>query len=333
MHTKVGSGRWFDWVITVLAGWLVVGVFVDGWAHLHLESALETFFTPWHGVMYSGYAACALALIIVWGINIHRGFRWHEALPHHYGLSLVGVVVFAVAGAGDLLWHQLVGVEANIEALVSPTHLGLAIGALLIVGGPLRELLRRQNQAQRGLLTDAPAVLSLTYVLSLIGFMGQYLHPLGDVWPATQTAEPFFGQALGLGQIVFFTVLLMGAVLALLRRRDLPFGSFAAVLGAQAVGMAFLHDTHQFVITSLIAGLLIDMLVAHAGAQMHRPRIIRVFSFAIPVIFFVLHFTAVELTWGILWSTHLWVGAIVIAGLIGWLMSYLVVPPYHEHSR
>lgn len=332
MEHKVGSGRWFDWLMAVLGGALVAGIFLDGWAHLHLEAAFETFFTPWHAVMYSAYAICAVTLIIVWGMNIHRGFPWHVALPHHHGLSLVGVVVFALAGAGDLLWHQFIGIENNLEALLSPTHLGLALGAALIVGGPLRELLKRENQALRGLLADLPAVLSLAYFLSIISFMGQYLHPFANVWPAAETSDPFFGQALGIAQVVFFSVLLMSLVLTLLRRRDLPFGSFAVVLGLHAVAMAFLYDTHQFIITAVIAGLIIDMLVMHAGAQMHSLRVMRVFGFAVPTLFFILYFVAIEVTQGIVWSAHLWVGAIMIAGLIGWLMSFIATPSYHKHS-
>ena len=46
--------------ITLAAGvWLLTGTYVDGWAHNNLRD-LETFFTPWHAVLYSGFAACAL---------------------------------------------------------------------------------------------------------------------------------------------------------------------------------------------------------------------------------------------------------------------------------
>jgi hypothetical protein len=39
------------------------------------------------------------------------------------------------------------------------------------------------------------------------------------------------------------------------------------------------------------------------------------------------YFLALRLTEGIWWSVHVWAGAIVLAGLVGWLVSYLVVPP------
>src|SRR5919201_3279095 len=63
----------FDWVVAILSCWLVGGVFVDGWAHNHMAS-LETFFTPWHAVLYSGFAAVATPLAFAWlrGVRIER---------------------------------------------------------------------------------------------------------------------------------------------------------------------------------------------------------------------------------------------------------------------
>lgn len=38
--------------MTILLGtWLLLGIFVDGYAHRH--DVLETFFTPWHAILYS----------------------------------------------------------------------------------------------------------------------------------------------------------------------------------------------------------------------------------------------------------------------------------------
>ena len=41
----------------VFATWLIVGIFVDGWAHNNDKP--ETFFTPWHALFYSGFLATA----------------------------------------------------------------------------------------------------------------------------------------------------------------------------------------------------------------------------------------------------------------------------------
>ena len=47
-----------DAVTMLLGTWLLVGLVVDGWAHNNLQ-ALETFFTPWHALFYSGFLATA----------------------------------------------------------------------------------------------------------------------------------------------------------------------------------------------------------------------------------------------------------------------------------
>jgi hypothetical protein len=49
-------GRGADLITVMLGTWLLVGVFVDGWAHNNLHG-LETFFTPWHALLHSGYLA------------------------------------------------------------------------------------------------------------------------------------------------------------------------------------------------------------------------------------------------------------------------------------
>src|SRR5881409_482447 len=44
----------FDWVAVILCGWLEVGLYLDGWAHVHVPQ-IETFFTPWDTVLYTEF--------------------------------------------------------------------------------------------------------------------------------------------------------------------------------------------------------------------------------------------------------------------------------------
>ena len=41
----VAGGLRFDWVAVALAGWLIGGLHLDGWAHNH-HPEMESFFTP-----------------------------------------------------------------------------------------------------------------------------------------------------------------------------------------------------------------------------------------------------------------------------------------------
>jgi hypothetical protein len=90
-----------DLVTVVLSAWLIGGLFVDGWAHV-TRPQLETFFTPWHVVFYSGFAASALW--VGWSVWVRRrpGVAWREAVPVGYGPALAGLVLFAASGLGDL---------------------------------------------------------------------------------------------------------------------------------------------------------------------------------------------------------------------------------------
>lgn len=120
---------------------MVAGVYLDGWAYIH-RPGLETFFTPWHGVLYSAFALYALFVGgMVWRRFGARSDVWRRRLasvPLGYGIALIGIGVFAVGGGADLVWHQIFGVEAGVDALVSPTHLVLLAGGMLMVTAPGR---------------------------------------------------------------------------------------------------------------------------------------------------------------------------------------------------
>src|SRR5947209_12742825 len=94
----------FDQLMVIFVCWFVGGLFIDGWAHNH-GLMDQTFFTPWHAILYSGYAANAVLLLATFVRNHIRGQRWSEAIPDGYQLALLGVPIFAVAGVGDLIWH------------------------------------------------------------------------------------------------------------------------------------------------------------------------------------------------------------------------------------
>src|SRR5713101_8782213 len=87
------GGIRFDRVITIFICWFLGGLFLDGWAHNH-GLVDKTFFTPWHAVLYSGYFANAVLLVGTVVINHLRGYRWQQAIPSGYELSLFGVPLF-----------------------------------------------------------------------------------------------------------------------------------------------------------------------------------------------------------------------------------------------
>jgi hypothetical protein len=56
---RPAGGLRFDLPAALLALWMMLGMFLDGFAHHNLPESRETFFTPWHGLLYSGFLALA----------------------------------------------------------------------------------------------------------------------------------------------------------------------------------------------------------------------------------------------------------------------------------
>ncbi len=315
----------FDWVATLLASWLVGGIFLDGWAHNHIPS-LETIFTPWHAVLYAGYAANACFLTVMLLRRHKRGQDWRAALPAGYLISLVGAVIFLVGGVADLTGHVLFGIEKSIEGLLSPTHLTLALGATLIITGPLRAAVARRAVALP-LVNLLPAVLALTYVLALLMFFTQYAQPLVRSYADKATAEGLRG--LGIYAVLLQTASFMGVTLYAMRHWRLPFGSFALIIGlsdalinTQAQPVIFF----QVLLVGVGTGLLVD--AAYMVLRPFPPReALAAFAFVAPAIIYSVYFLVLASLHGIAWSGYLVGGSIVQAGLVGLLMSLLVGAP------
>ena len=55
------KATWREDLITgLLAGLLVLGLFLDGWSHINLQNGvLGEFWTVWHGLLYTGFTATA----------------------------------------------------------------------------------------------------------------------------------------------------------------------------------------------------------------------------------------------------------------------------------
>ena len=230
-QAKSLGGLGFDWLMALLSAWLIGGLYLDGWAHTHNPN-LETFFTPWHGVLYSGFLIQAGVLAGLFIRNLRRGHSFTTAMPEGYGLSLLGAAIFMVGGGGDMIWHILFGIEVGVEALLSPTHLVLAFGGVLLITGPLRAGLKRANDASWP--SYFPLLISTTLLFSIFTFFTDYAHPLGGTW-ITSLDRPgqgyvFVTQALGITTFLFQSALLTAIVLVLIRNQKLRPGALTFIL-------------------------------------------------------------------------------------------------------
>jgi hypothetical protein len=314
--------------MAMLAAVFVGGLFLDGWAHTH-GGVDQSFFTPWHAVFYAGYVAVASVLAASLLRNHARGYPWLRAVPAGYEPSLLGALIFAVGGMSDLIWHTLFGIEAGVEALLSPTHLALALGLGLIASGPVRAAWQRSWPVS-GWAAQGPMLLALTSTLSVLAFFTEYAHPL--VYVAAGAGHPHGGAVgLGVASILLQTGVLMATILLAVRFGRLARGALTLIVTLNAAAMGCLNFSSYYpwalVVGAGVAGVLVDAFYARLHPSATRPAAWRVFAFTLPATFYLCYFLALMVTEGIAWSVHLWVGSIVLAGIAGWLLSYLLVPP------
>ena len=281
-----GSLR-FDWLMLALGFWPLVGALTDANAHIN-DPKLEKFFTPWHALLYSGVLAVGVGIGYVAWRNHQRGYAWTRAVPPGYGLTLVGVGILGVAGIGDLIWHSLYGIERDIPAITSPTHMLIILGILLVVAGPLRSAYTRPAAEVRG-LAQLPMILSVLLMYTMITPL-QYLHPFsyrfaefGNVDLFANKPYPVVDSYLaeglhGLASILVTTAVLMGITLYLVRRWQLLFGALTFILTVNIAALGALQRDFSLVPAAFATGLLADLLILTLRPSPARPNLFRTFS-------------------------------------------------------
>ncbi len=325
-----------QWILLCATLWFNTGVFLDGWAHNHIPT-LETFFTPWHAVFYSGYALSAMTLF---GITLHnrtaRKVSWSEAIPLGYGYALIGVIIFASGGIFDLAWHEIFGIEKDVEALLSPAHIFLAVGGFLINTANLRAwILDRTMISSAKLIDHIPMLFSATCGIALGNFMTQFSHRVvvraGGDFPGKEMADVM--QSAAVAGYIVETALLTAMLLFLARHRPLPFGSFMFIITLSTAAMGWMLDGIFFVPGALFTGLVADILGRKLFPFTEHVLSVRIFSFVVPTMLFLLYFITIALREGIWWSVHMWSGSIVFAGLSGLLLSFCFLAPENHSLR
>jgi hypothetical protein len=333
-----------DLVTVLLATWLIAGLFIDGWAH-NTRPRLETFFTPWHAAFYSGFAASAAWMC--WSVWTRRRLArsWRESIPAGYGLGLAGLAIFLVSGAGDMSWHIAFGIERDIDALLSPTHLGLFTGAFLIVTTPLRSAWADQEVGRRARPGQLlPALLSLTLAGSLAAFMFQYLHPIDENFVSIgrelslrQSFTVFqypevhrLAIEAGIPGFMLSSTFLFGPLLFLLRRWRPPAGSALLVLGVQCLllqAMTGFEDAGLAVLGLIGAVAVEGLLAVLRPAPASRWRL-RSFCAVAPAVFWGVYLGGIALNDGGLgWTAEVWGGALVWSGLTLLALAMVMFPP------
>lgn len=312
--------------ITMVMGmWLIVGLFIDGFAHNH--GAVETFFTPWHAILYSGYLACAIWIaILTYQNKIRAGHAtWTAAIPTGYRLGVAGVLIFFIGGIGDMLWHTIFGIEKNIEALLSPTHLILLTGALMILTSPYRAMSYAEKDVSPSFQRLLPALTSVALTFAVMAFFLMYAWSFRqNLWMARE--EDAVAKAVV--DFLVTTMLLVLPIMLVLRRWKLPFGTVTYFFVFEAILMAVLDGFSHYgsIMILLISGIIGDLLLRSIKEKEVSAWQYRGVFFLLPVLIWGLYFADLRMFHTLDWSPELWGGTIFICGLCSMGLSMLTAP-------
>ena len=311
-------------LVTVVCGlWMTAGLFLDGYFHQNLDGTSESFLTPWHAVFYAGFTASALWIASMSRRRDAGTFDWRlRFLPPGYDGARTGLVMFAIGGVGDAAWHTSFGVERGVDALLSPTHLLLFAGLVLILTAPHRAATAAPSSPPRPWMV-ASSIISAT---ALVGFFLNFAWGLG-IAAFTRTAYDPVSEVgetqviAGVASMLVTTGVLFGAARLLVARRLPPPGALAVLSGVVSllVSAAFDEDI-EGVGAALIAGVVLDVAVRTTVTRAHA-------FFAAAVVLWGTYLGVLAID-GIEWQPEIWIGAIVLNALA----AYAIAPPTKERQ-
>jgi hypothetical protein len=324
-------------LVTALCGTaMMLGVLSDAWAHNNIIKTLDSFFTPWHALLYAGFGATgAWTFLLAYRRRHVAPEWWRDGWPAGYRLGALGTVIFLLAGGGDMVWHTVFGIEANLAAGLSPSHLTLAVGATLLLSSPLRSWWA--HGSGRG-LRAATAVTGLTLATTVFSiFVGYGVAffpglPLQPYHSHTPTAEESTGAALGAASYVLTTALIVVPLLLVHRRRAVP-GTATALVAAVSLFVVASREFPTAVTvaagTAIAGAAIADALLLRLDKVrgMDAPLRLPIAGALVAAVVWSAQLVGLQLGGGIRWPVELWSGIVVITVAVGALLGGLAARP------
>ena len=140
--------------------WFLGGAWVDASAHTYVGGTLETFFTPWHAMLYSGYL-----FVILFYVYIKIKMK-----DYRFDIGLLG--------------GSFVGIEVGIEPLLSASHILLFLGAFLMLDQAFASRPEKKT-------LDNTAIFAIASSYGLVLFITQFLNPYLRVWTFFQYGDEY----------------------------------------------------------------------------------------------------------------------------------------------
>jgi hypothetical protein len=323
-----------DMVTVVLGTWLVAGTLLDAWAHVNIITELESFFTPWHAALYSGFVATACWTFWL-AYRRRRGDPrwWRTRWPIGYAAGALGAVMFIVAGVGDLIWHTFLGIENGLDAAFSPTHFGVSVGGALLLTSPVRSWWATGSGPRRQVSGLASLALGTVYGTVLVSSaLVLMAAPATHHYDHVRLSPSYLDAAYGLAQYLMSTVLLAIPVLLVHRRRAV-FGTATAVLAVVSLfslaEIEFPRVETAAAIGATVGAVLADAVLLRLDAVRGRDAPLRLpaAGAAFAALVWSGHIAGVALAGTIRWPVELWSGTIVVNALLGAALGGLAARP------
>jgi hypothetical protein len=268
-------------------------------------------------------------------------YHAYFGLPLRYPFAVFGVIIATVGMLGDAIWHTVFGEEKGVARVISPFHLVLFSGAVLLLGAPVRSGWYAPDvyPARLGFKRFFPVLLSLTLVTASVAFMFQWLSAFVD-WqpsltlgrlPTSIASDPALVGTVefaGVARVLVTNVILIAPLMLALRRWRLPTGSITFMFAVVAMGMSTLTEFRQgwIVIPAIVGGIAGDLMLHYLPISPDRPFTTRVFAAAISAPFWIAYFITLRIAYDIRWPFDLWAGTVGVSMICAVLVSVLVLP-------
>src|SRR5712692_1325872 len=172
-----------------------------------------------------------------------------------------------------MTWHVLFGVEQNIDAAFSPTHIALMLFFGFVIVGPYHALYTSARPTPRVLL-----LLSYTLVLTYWSLISQEAHPYTSLWLTDTPKADIAGQIFAVVSYVVQGCFLAALSMYTIRRWKLFFGFFTLALTLSAIALSLMQNIAIVIPIGAASGLLIDSAYHLLRPSLVRPDHFRLFA-------------------------------------------------------
>jgi hypothetical protein len=283
-------------------------------------------------LLYAGFAGTAAW---TWWLAFRHRRQdprwWLHRWPAGYGLGAVGSLIFLAGGAGDMFWHEIFGVEVSLKAALSPSHVALTAGAVLLVTSQMRSWWASGEGGWRSVTgvtsTALGAMSGILLIVSLTG-INTIAPTRVFVVPAPGAPASLTPAAQGVQAYLLGATLLLIPFLLAYRRRGTP-GLATAIAGGISL---FVLVQREFPMPQTAALLGMVAGAAAVDAVLWRLDAVRgpQAPLRLPIAgatfgggIWAGHLLGLLIAQGIAWPPELWAGVVLLSAGIGAFLGIL----------